>query len=73
MVGVGSVGVLMRSVWRSLGVGWVCWDGDGGGWMVEFWTSDIVYMLILIIIIIIIIIIISMSTVCLTQFSHKVD
>ena len=32
------VGVLMRFVWRSLGVGWVYWDGGGcvlggvGGW-----------------------------------------
>ena len=39
--------------------GWVCWGGDG--WMSEFWTSGIVYMLIPTV---------SMSIVCLTQ---KVD
>ena len=66
--GGGSVGVLMRFVWRSLGVGrgvlggggWV--SGGVGGWASEFWTSDIVYMLILTI---------SMSTVCLTQFGQE--
>ena len=35
-----------------------------GGWVSEFWTSDIVYMLILTI---------SMSLVHLTQFGQKVD
>ena len=53
----GSVGVLMRFVWRSLGLGrgvlgcvWVCvcWGVGGvcvwgvGGWASEFWTSGIV-------------------------------
>ena len=51
--GCGSVGVLMRFVWRSLGVGmgvlgWVgCVFGGVGERMNEFWTSGIVYMLIL--------------------------
>ena len=42
--------------------GFVCIRGCG--WVGEFWTSGIVYMLILTI---------SMSTVCLTQFCQKVD
>ena len=66
----GSVGVLMRFVWRSLGVGmgvlrWgrVCvWGVDG--WVSEFLTSGIVYILILRI---------SMSIVCLTQFGQEED
>ena len=69
-VGV-SVGVLMRFVQRSLGVGmgvfgdgcvgvgWVC-VLDVGGWVSEFWTSGIVCILKL-----------TMSTVCLTQLTKK--
>ena len=59
------MGVLVRFVWRSLSVG-MCvlgWCGGVCGWVGEFWTSDIVYMVILTI---------SMSTVCLTQFGQKV-
>ena len=43
----GSVGV-MRFAWRSLcvGMGVLGW-GWGCGWVSEFWTSGIVYMLIL--------------------------
>ena len=59
----GSVGVLMRFVWRSLGVGMGC-VGGVGGWVSEFWTSGIVYMLICTL---------SMSTVCLPHFNQKVD
>ena len=58
-------------VWRSLGLwrgvldgGGGCVFGDVGGWVSEFWTSGVVYMLILTI---------SMSTVCLTQFGQKVE
>ena len=40
----GSLGVLTRFVWRSLSVEWVGWGV--GGWVSEFWTSSIVYMLI---------------------------
>ena len=36
--------------------------GGVGGWVSEFWTSGMIYMLIL-----------SMSTVSLTQFCQKVD
>ena len=48
----GSVGMLMTFVWRSLDVGRVCklgWGvfGGAGGWLSEFWTSDIIYILIL--------------------------
>ena len=64
--GGGPVGVLMRFIWTSLGVGrgvlgYVCVFGFGGEgfWVSEFWTSGIAYMLILPL---------SMSTVCLTQF-----
>ena len=65
-----SVGVLLRFVWMSLGVGRgvLRWWGVGvwgvGRWVSELWTSGIVCMLILTI---------SMSTVCLTQFGQKVD
>ena len=62
--GCESMGVLMRFVWRSLGVGGVCCGGVGvcfvvcvGGWVSAFWTSGIVYMLILTV---------STSTVCVT-------
>ena len=48
---------------RMGGVG-VCMAVCVSGWVSEFWTSGIVYMLILIT---------SMSTVCLTQFRQKVD
>ena len=41
----------------------VCF-GSVGGWVSEFWTSGIVYILIFTI---------SMNTVCLTQFGRKVD
>ena len=87
----GSVGVLMRFVWRSLCVGigvlvcvcvgggvcgWGCvWGGWGvcvclgvlvggwvSGWVSEFWTSGIVYMLIRTI---------SVNAVCLTQFEEN--
>ena len=63
----GSMGVLMRFVWRSLVWGWVFWVGLGvclGVWVSEFWTSGIVNTLILTI---------SMSTVCVTQFGQKMD
>ena len=53
--------VCMAVTWCGegcVGVG-VCVFGGVGGWMSEFWTSDIVYMLILTI---------SMSAVCLSQF-----
>ena len=59
--GGGSVGVLISLYGGHWVWGWVCWGGGGwvfgsvGGWMSEFWTSDIVYMLILTI---------SMSKVC---------
>ena len=66
----GCLGILMRFVRRSLGMGmgvlgrrWVCVWGVSG-WVSEFWTSGIVYMPIHII---------RMNTVCLTQFDHKVN
>ena len=66
----GCLGILMRFVRRSLGMGmgvlgrrWVCVWGVGE-WVSEFWTSGIVYMPIHII---------RMNTVCLTQFDHKVN
>ena len=63
------VGVLMRFKWYTLGVGMgvLGWGVLGvwvDGWVSEFWTSDIVYILIFTI---------SMSSVCLTQFGQKVD
>ena len=58
----GSVGVLKRFVWRSLGVGM---DVFGVlGWVREFLTRGTVYMLMLTI---------SMSLVFLTQFGEKMD
>ena len=68
----GSVALLMRFVWRSLGCGDGCVGvGVGGclgvwvgGWVSEFWTSGLVYMIIFTI---------SMSAVCITQFGQKVD
>ena len=56
----------MNVTWCVWGV--VCWDGvcvfEGvGGWVSEFWTSGIIYMLNSL----------SMSTVCLTQFDQRVD
>ena len=58
------VGVLMRFECSHWVWGECVWVGVGmkrgvGGWVSEFWTSGIVYMLILTI---------NMSTVCLTQF-----
>ena len=59
----GFVGVLMRFVWRSLGVGMgVCFGLWVGRW-VRFWTHAIDYMPILTI---------GINTVCLTQFGQKV-
>ena len=63
----GSVGVLLRFVWKSLSVGMgVSGWGRGvfGVWLSEFWTSGIVYILILTI---------NMSIVWLIQFGQKVN
>ena len=47
------------------GVGWgECVFGGVSWWVIEFWTSGIVYTLMLTI---------SMSTVCLNQFGQKLD
>ena len=59
--------VCMEVTWcrdGCVGVGWGCVCGVWGGWVSEFWTNGIVYMLILTK---------GMSTVCLTQFGQKVD
>ena len=58
----------MRFEWLSLGVGAGILgggvSGGVGGWVSKFWTNGIVCMLILII---------SIMTMCLPQFSQKVD